>query len=71
MIGLCLFVLFELVASDDAACDSKVINIDRESLLTFMQYRMRAFEPKEEHLRIAVREIAPCAPEALLCYRTS
>ncbi|MGI9342071.1 MAG: peptidyl-prolyl cis-trans isomerase [Gammaproteobacteria bacterium] len=44
-IGLGLFVLFELVASDDAAYDSKVINVDRDALLTFVQYRLRAFEP--------------------------
>lgn len=44
-IGLCLFVLFDLVASDDAAYDSKVIDVDRDSLLTFLQYRARAFEP--------------------------
>jgi hypothetical protein len=45
-LGLGLFVLFELVASDDAAYDSKVINIDRDVLLTFVQYRSRAFEPQ-------------------------
>ncbi len=45
-LGLGLFVLFDLVASDDAAYDSKVINVDREALLTFVQYRMRAFEPQ-------------------------
>jgi hypothetical protein len=45
-IGLGLFVLFEFVASDDAAYDSKVINVDRDALLTFVQYRSRAFEPR-------------------------
>jgi len=44
-LGLGLFVLFEFVASDDAAYDSRVINVDRDSLLTFVQYRLRAFEP--------------------------
>ena len=46
LVGLGLFVLFDLVASDDAAYDSKVINIDRDVLLTFVQYRTRAFEPR-------------------------
>jgi hypothetical protein len=46
LVGLGLFVLFDLVASDDAAYDSKVITIDRDALLTFVQYRTRAFEPR-------------------------
>ncbi len=46
ILGLGLFVLFEFVASDDAAYDSKVINVDRDALLTFVQYRSRAFEPR-------------------------
>jgi hypothetical protein len=45
-LGLGLFVLFDLVASDDAAYDGKVISVDREALLTFVQYRSRAFEPR-------------------------
>ncbi len=45
-VGLGLFVLFEFVAGDDAAYDSKVINVDRDALLTFVQYRLRAFEPR-------------------------
>jgi hypothetical protein len=46
LLGLGLFVLFELVASDESSYDSKVINIDRDALLTFVQYRSRAFEPQ-------------------------
>ena len=42
VLGLGLFVLFNLVASDEAAYDSKVINVDRDALLTFVQYRSRA-----------------------------
>ena len=45
-VGLGLFVLFEFVGGDDAAYDSKVINVDRDALLTFVQYRLRAFEPR-------------------------
>jgi hypothetical protein len=46
VLGLGLFVLFDLVASDEATYDSKVINVDRDALLTFVQYRSRAFQPQ-------------------------
>lgn len=45
IVGLGLFVLFNFVAGDEADYDENVIVVDRESLLTFMQYRARAFEP--------------------------
>ena len=45
-LGLGLFFLFDWVTGDDDAYDSKVINVDRGALLTFVQYRSRAFEPK-------------------------
>ncbi len=45
-VGLGLFVLFEFVGGDDTAYDSKVIDVDRDALLTFVQYRSRAFEPR-------------------------
>jgi hypothetical protein len=51
-LGLGLFVLFDLVASDEAAYDSRVINVDRDALLTFVQYRSRAFEPKAAAARL-------------------
>jgi hypothetical protein len=46
VLGLGLFALFEFVASDEAAFDSRVIDVDREALLTFVQYRSRAFQPE-------------------------
>jgi len=52
VLGLGLFVLFDLVASDEAAYDSKVINVDRDALLTFVQYRLRAFQPKAAAARL-------------------
>jgi hypothetical protein len=52
VLGLGLFVLFDLVASDEAAYDSKVIDVDRDSLLTFVQYRSRAFEPQAAAARL-------------------
>ena len=51
-LGLGLFVLFDLVASDDAMYDSKIINVDRDALLTFVQYRSRAFEPSMAAARL-------------------
>ena len=46
MIGLGLFFLFGFVAPDDANLDSKTIVVDRNALLTFVQYRSKAFNPE-------------------------
>ena len=43
--GFLLFVFFEFVSEDDAMLDPKVIEVDRANLLTFLQFRTRAFEP--------------------------
>ena len=44
--GLGLFLLFQLFASDQAGeSDSSHIVVDREALLTFVQYRTKTFEP--------------------------
>ena len=53
VLGAALFLLFELVASDEAVHDSKVIEVNREALLTFVQYRTRAFEPRAAAARLA------------------
>jgi len=42
--GLALFILFEIAGSDEATYDDKVIIVDRDALLTFAQFRARAFE---------------------------
>ena len=52
LIGLGLFVLFELVADEDDGDDSRVINVDRDALLTFVQFRTRAFEPSAAAMRL-------------------
>ncbi len=52
LVGLGLFVLFDLVASDEAAYDSRVIKVDRDALLTFVQYRSRAFQPQAAAARL-------------------
>lgn len=45
LLGVGLFVLFEFVAGDEAPNDENVIVVDRSTLLTFVQFRARAFEP--------------------------
>ena len=45
LLGVGLFVLYGFVAGEDAAYDEKVIVVDRDNLLTFVQLRARAFEP--------------------------
>ena len=45
-IGLLLFALYEVVAPEDAALDSKTIVVDRNALLTFVQFRSKAFNPE-------------------------
>ena len=45
LLGVGLFVLFEFVAGDAASYDENVIVVDRNTLLTFVQFRARAFEP--------------------------
>lgn len=51
-IGLGLFVLFEFVAPEDSNLDSKTIVVDRNALLTFVQYRSKAFNPKVAAARL-------------------
>ena len=43
--GLGLFVLFGIVNQDDSNEDPNLIVVDRDSLLTFTQYRIKAFNP--------------------------
>ena len=45
-IGLGLFVLFDLVAPEDDSLDSRTILVDRDALLTFIQFRSKAFNPE-------------------------
>ena len=51
-IGLGLFVLFELVTPADANLGSKTIVVDRNALLTFVQYRSKAFNPDVAEARL-------------------
>jgi hypothetical protein len=45
-IGIGLFVLYEFVAPADANLDGKTIVVDRNALLTFIQFRSKAFNPE-------------------------
>jgi len=51
--GFLLFLVFEFVASDErVAVNSKTIVVDRDTLLTFIQYRSKAFEPNVAAARL-------------------
>ena len=43
--GLALFVLFGIVNRDEPDEDPNVVTVDRDALLTFVQYRIKAFNP--------------------------
>ena len=44
--GVGLFVLFGLVNRDEPDDDPNVITVDHEALITFVQYRIKAFNPE-------------------------
>jgi parvulin-like peptidyl-prolyl isomerase len=47
LLGIALFAVYDVVSGDDALDpQSRVINVDRETLVEFMQYRSAAFEPE-------------------------
>ena len=58
--GVALFVLFEFMAGEEADYDARVIDVNRDALLTFMQFRSRAFEPS-----VAAAQLDRLTPEEL------
>jgi hypothetical protein len=44
--GLALFVLFGVINRDEPEEDPNVVVVDRDALLTFVQYRIKAFNPE-------------------------
>jgi hypothetical protein len=44
--GIGLFVLFGIVNQDEPDDDPSVVVVDRDTLLTFVQYRLKAFNPE-------------------------
>ena len=51
-IGIGLFVLFDLVAPEESNLDSRTIVVDRDALLTFVQFRSKAFNPEVAAARL-------------------
>mgnify|MGYP001823877680 FL=1 len=51
-IGIGLFVLFDLVAPEESNLDSRTIVVDRNALLTFVQFRSKAFNPEVAAARL-------------------
>lgn len=51
--GLLLFLLFSLVNRDNNLQTGRRITVDKDSLLTFMQYRSRAFKPSVAEAQLA------------------
>ena len=45
-VGLYLFVVFDAVSPESGEADPKTIVVDRDTLLTYIQYRTKVFEPK-------------------------
>ena len=58
--GLALFALFGIVNRDDADSDPDVITVDQDALLTFIQYRIKAFNPD-----LAAKKLAALSDEEL------
>jgi parvulin-like peptidyl-prolyl isomerase len=46
LIGVVLFLVFEISAEGDETTTDRVIVVDRDALLMFVQFRTRAFDPK-------------------------
>ena len=57
-IGVALFVLFDLIAPEDDDLDSRTIVVDRDALLTFIQFRSKAFNPEVAASRLAALQEA-------------
>ena len=46
LLGLGLFLVYEWITPEQADTDNRIIVVDRQALLTFIQFRSRAFEPE-------------------------
>ncbi|WP_432696088.1 peptidyl-prolyl cis-trans isomerase [Marinobacterium sp. YM272] len=52
LIGAALFAAYDQFKSPDAALDQHTIVVDRNALLTFMQYRSTKFQPEQANQRL-------------------
>ena len=50
--GVALFLVFEFVGDRDSELDPRTISVDREVLLTFMQFRLRSFDNNAASARL-------------------
>ena len=46
VLGLALFALFAWVSEDERTGDDRIIEVDRQALLSYIQYHARAFSPQ-------------------------
>jgi hypothetical protein len=46
LIGVALFLVFDITAEGEETISDRVIVVDRDALLMFVQFRTRAFDPK-------------------------
>lgn len=51
--GLGLFVLFGIISRDETDDDPNVVVVDHDALLTFVQYRIKAFNPELAEKKLA------------------
>ena len=51
-IGVVLFVVYGFVAPEEAGFDERTIVVDRDALLTFVQFRSKAFNPEVAAARL-------------------
>ncbi|WP_138440474.1 peptidyl-prolyl cis-trans isomerase [Marinobacter alexandrii] len=52
LVGAALFAVYYLAGSPDERLDENTIVVDRNALLTFIQYRSKAFEPAQARKRL-------------------
>lgn len=52
LLGVCLFGVYNLTGSEGKQLDKNTIVVDRDALLTFMQYRARQFNAKDASQRL-------------------
>ncbi|MBR9865499.1 MAG: hypothetical protein GYB20_00130 [Oceanospirillales bacterium] len=52
LLGVCLFGVYNLTGSEEKQLDKNTIVVDRDALLTFMQYRARQFNAKDASQRL-------------------
>ncbi len=52
LVGAALFAVYEMTGSADEQLNANTIVVDREALLTFIQYRSKAFNSEQANLRL-------------------